>query len=121
LTVYGGRSHKPRGVNLLADPILTKDLASDDGERDSVGLRGLLRPRVLSIGVRLSAILGQAREVTEEMYLVVAHTLANHATNERFTTSAVDSPVSALRDVSRDVPVRVVCQARDCGVGRLSR
>ena len=37
------------GVELLAQPLLNKDTAFSEAERDLFGLRGLLPPRVLSI------------------------------------------------------------------------
>ena len=37
------------GVELLAQPLLNKDTAFSEAERDLLGLRGLLPPRVLSI------------------------------------------------------------------------
>ena len=69
-------------------------------------------------GVGLGAIVGQAREITDEMFLLAAYTLAELVTDERLAAGAIYPPVSALRDVSRAVAIRVVCQARDCGVGR---
>jgi malic enzyme len=69
-------------------------------------------------GVGLGAIVGQAREITDEMFLLAAYTLAELVTDERLAAGAIYPPVSALRDISRAVAIRVVCQARDCGVGR---
>ena len=39
----------PRGTALLADPLLNKGTAFTDPERDALGLRGLLPPRVFSL------------------------------------------------------------------------
>ncbi len=69
-------------------------------------------------GVGLGAIVGEAHEVTDEMFLVAAHTLAEFVSEDRLAAGAVYPPVSSLRDVTRAIAVRVVCQARDCGVGR---
>ena len=69
-------------------------------------------------GVGLGAIVADAREVTDEMFLVAAHTLADLVTPDRLATGAIYPPVASLRDVTRAIAVRVVCQARDCGVGR---
>ena len=69
-------------------------------------------------GVGLGAIVGEAREVTDEMFLVAAHTLADFVSEDRLAAGAVYPPVSSLREVTRAIAVRVVCQARDCGVGR---
>ena len=69
-------------------------------------------------GVGLGAIVADAREVTDEMFLVAAHTLADLVTQDRLEAGAVYPPVSSLREVTRAIALRVVCQARDCGVGR---
>ena len=69
-------------------------------------------------GVGLGAIVGEAHEVTDEMFLVAAHTLADSVTSDRLAAGALYPPVSSLREVTRAIAIQVVCQARDCGVGR---
>ncbi len=47
----------PRGVDLLHDPLLNKGTAFTEEERDALGLRGLLPPRVFTIEEQKSRIL----------------------------------------------------------------
>ncbi|HEX8940737.1 MAG TPA: NAD-dependent malic enzyme [Candidatus Limnocylindrales bacterium] len=70
-------------------------------------------------GVGLGAIVAEAHEVTDDMFLVAARTLAEYVSPERLAAGAVYPAASELRDVTRRIAVRVVCQARDCGVGRV--
>ena len=69
-------------------------------------------------GVGLGAIVAHARLVTDEMFLVAARTLADQVEVERLAVGAIYPPVSSLRDVTREIAIRVARQARDAGVGR---
>jgi malate dehydrogenase (oxaloacetate-decarboxylating) len=69
-------------------------------------------------GVGLGAIVAEAREVTDRMFLAAAHALAGHVTAERFRTGALYPPLGELRCVSKDIAVAVATEARDAGVGR---
>jgi len=51
----------PKGVALLRDPTLNKGMAFTDAERDSLGIRGLLPPHVLSQDEQLARILENFR------------------------------------------------------------
>jgi malic enzyme len=69
-------------------------------------------------GVGLGAMVGDARMITDEMFLVAARMLAGSVSSERLASGALYPSVSELREVSRYIAMRVVCEARDCGVGR---
>ena len=72
-------------------------------------------------GVGLGAIVAEAREITDEMFLLAAETLAEMVSPDRLEAGALYPAVSELREVSRQIAGKVVCQSRDCGVGRLYR
>jgi malate dehydrogenase (oxaloacetate-decarboxylating) len=70
-------------------------------------------------GMGLGAIVAEAREITDEMFLLAARTLADMVAPERLRAGVLYPAVSDLRRVSREIAAKVVCQSRDCGVGRL--
>jgi malate dehydrogenase (oxaloacetate-decarboxylating) len=72
-------------------------------------------------GMGLGAIVAEAREITDEMFLLAAGTLAEMVSPARLAAGALYPSISELREVSRQIAAKVVCQSRDCGVGRLYR
>ena len=69
-------------------------------------------------GIGLGAVVAEAREVTDEMFLVAAEALAHAVTEERLEAGSLFPHASELRTVSRAVALAVARCARDCGVGR---
>ena len=66
-----------RGADLLNDPVLNKGTAFTDAERDALGLRGLLPPRVMTQEEQLQRILpgvrGKPTPLEQYIYLVGLH------------------------------------------------
>jgi len=70
-------------------------------------------------GVGLGAIVAEARQVTDSMFLAAAKTLAANVTNARLDAGALYPDPSELRHVSREIAIEVVREARRLNVGRL--
>ncbi len=72
-------------------------------------------------GVGLGAIVAQAREVTDEAFLVAARTLAGLVGDEPLANGMIYPPVSTLRSVARSIAEALVVHFRDSGYGRQLR
>ena len=70
-------------------------------------------------GIGLGAIVSEASQITDSMFLAAARVLGGLATAERLSRGALYPPISELREVSRAIAVAVVREARDTGVGRV--
>jgi len=72
-------------------------------------------------GVGLGAIVAQAREVTDEAFLIAARTLAGLVADGPLTNGTIYPPVSTLRSVAREIAQALVVHFRDSGYGRQLR
>ncbi len=62
-----GATTGPRGAALLASSLLNKGTAFTDRERDSLGLRGLLPPRVFTLEEQIVRVLGSFRRKESDL------------------------------------------------------
>jgi malic enzyme len=70
-------------------------------------------------GVGLGAIVAEVREVTDDLFLAAAHTLAAHVPADRLEGGSLYPSPQDLRVVSRAIAIEVVRTARDLGTGRV--
>ncbi len=66
ISAFGGH-HMPRGTALLTNPLLNKGTAFTNAERDALGLRGLLPPRIFPMEQQVVRALGNLRRKTEPL------------------------------------------------------
>ena len=72
-------------------------------------------------GIGLGALVAEAREVTDEMFLVAAEALAGVVPEARLAGGSLYPKPSDLRIASRAIALAVARAARDAGVGRQLR
>ncbi len=69
-------------------------------------------------GMGLGAIVAEARSLSDDAFLVAAHTLAGMISEERLAVGAIYPPVSQLRDSARAIAEALVLHLRNSGYGR---
>ena len=80
----GGGAVLPRGSALLANPLLNKGTAFTDAERDALGLRGLLPPRVFTLEEQLIRVYANFQRQPEPLDKYVFLTLLQNRNETLF-------------------------------------
>jgi malate dehydrogenase (oxaloacetate-decarboxylating) len=97
---------------------------SPSGDVDLAGTRraiGQSNNVFIFPGVGLAAIVAEAREVTDDAFLVAARELAGLVSDDRLASGAIYPPIRDLRRISRTIAIAVVLHLRDSGYGRQYR
>ena len=69
-------------------------------------------------GVGLGSIVAEARELTDDAFLVAARTLAGLLSTERLAAGALYPPIAELRTCARAIAIALVRHAQQSGYGR---
>jgi len=99
----------PRGVTLLQNPELNKGTAFSEGERDVLGLKGLLPPHVCTQAEQVDRVLGNFRRLdnTLEKYIFMA---SLHDRNEALFFRIVTEHPDEMMPIIYTPTVGLACQ-----------
>ena len=99
----------PRGVALLHNPELNKGTAFSESERDALGLKGLLPPRVCSQSEQVARVLGNFHRLDSplEKYIFMA---ALHDRNEALFFRIVTENPDEMMPIIYTPTVGLACQ-----------
>jgi len=102
-------SEMPRGVDLLHDPLLNKGTAFTALERDTLGLRGLLPPRMHTQEEQVTRFLGSLRQMADPLEKFIALN-ALHDRNEALFFRVVCDNVDEIQPLIYTPTVGLACQ-----------
>ncbi len=85
-----GEPPQPRGAQLLNDPLLNKGTTFTELERDALGLRGLLPPRVFTIEEEVQRALGSLRRKPDAIEKYIFLTALQNRNETLFYRLVVD-------------------------------
>ncbi len=98
-----------RGVELLHDPLLNKGTAFAKKERDSLGLRGLLPPRVTTQDQQLERVLMNFRRKTSDLEKYI-YLISLQERNEALFYRLVTSNLEEMMPIIYTPTVGLACQ-----------
>jgi malate dehydrogenase (oxaloacetate-decarboxylating)(NADP+) len=99
----------PRGTALLRDPLLNKGTAFSERERDELGLRGLLPPRISTMETQAERILVNLRNLPSDLEKYVALN-ALHDRNEALFFRVVCDNIDEIQPLIYTPTVGLACQ-----------
>jgi malate dehydrogenase (oxaloacetate-decarboxylating)(NADP+) len=98
-----------RGVELLHDPLLNKGTAFTESERDALGLRGLLPPRIASQDQQLERVLENFRRKTSDLEKYI-YLISLQERNEALFYRLVTSNLEEMMPIIYTPTVGLACQ-----------
>jgi len=99
----------PKGVSLLRDPTLNKGTAFSTAERDALGIRGLLPPRVCSQQEQVARVLENFRRKTDDLERYINLTALHDRNEALFFRIVIDNP-DEMMPVIYTPTVGLACQ-----------
>src|SRR3974377_1470861 len=82
----------PKGLELLHDPIMNKGTAFTEAERDALGLRGLLPPRVFTQDEQVARVLENFRSKATDLEKYINLTALHDRNEALFFRLLIDYP-----------------------------
>jgi malate dehydrogenase (oxaloacetate-decarboxylating)(NADP+) len=101
--------HAKRGVDLLHDPLLNKGTAFTDVERDALGVRGLLPPRVTTQVAQVTRVLESFRRKTSDLEKYI-YLISLQERNESLFYRVVMDNLSEMMPIIYTPTVGQACQ-----------
>jgi malate dehydrogenase (oxaloacetate-decarboxylating)(NADP+) len=99
-----------RGVDLLHDPLLNKGTAFTEAERDALGLRGLLPPRVFTIEEQESRVLENFHRTTTDLGKYI-HMISLQDRNETLFYRTVVDHIETMTPIIYTPTVGEACRS----------
>ncbi|MGY8706850.1 NAD-dependent malic enzyme [Bradyrhizobium sp. 18BD] len=109
VSAHSTSSDTTHGMTLLRDPLLNKGTAFTEAERDSLGLRGLLPPCVLTMETQAERVLTNLRTLPTDLEKYVALN-ALHDRNEALFFRVVVDNIDEIQPIIYTPTVGLACQ-----------